>query len=240
MKPILSLHNIVIQQGRDFCLSIDKLELFPQSSYALIGANGSGKSTLLRVLALLQQPQQGNVYFDSDATTITAQRQQITLVEQSPYLLKSTVYDNLDFGLKLRGLPAKERQQRIHSALETVGLTALIQRNCDNLSGGEIQRVALARALALQPKIILLDEPTANIDSTSVLAFETLLGSLPERGVTVVFSTHDRSQPERLGSEVIHMDHGHLINRADVVPKTTSRNLKENKIWQCLMNMHES
>jgi len=240
MKPILSLTNVEIQQGSDFCLSIDTLELFAQRSYALIGANGSGKSTLLRVLALLQQPQQGTVYFNSEATTTTEQRQQITLVEQSPYLLRGTVYDNVEFGLKLRGLDIKERRQRIHSALEMVGLIELIQRKSDNLSGGEIQRVALARALALQPRIILLDEPTANIDTNSVHAFETLLAALPERGVTVVFSTHDHSQPQRLGSEVIQMDNGNLFNRADVAPKSTSKNLKENKIWQCLMNVHEN
>lgn len=240
MEPILSLKNVVIQQGANFCLSINNLELFPQRSYALTGPNGSGKSTLLRVLALLQQPQQGTIRFNSKAKTITEKRQQITLVEQSPYLFTGTVYDNLAFGLKLRGIHIKEQQQRIQSALEMVGLEALAQRKYDNLSGGEIQRIALARALVLEPNIILLDEPTASIDSNNVQTFETLLSTLPSRGVTVVYSTHDHSQPQRLASEVIRIDHGQLINAENVLQKNTQDNLKENTIWQRLMNVHES
>lgn len=240
MEPILSLKNVVIHQGDNFCLSIDSLELFPQRSYALSGANGSGKSTLLRVLALLQQPQQGTIIFDSKAKTITEKRQQITLVEQSPYLFKGTVYDNLAFGLKLRGIHTKDQQQRIQSALEMVGLSALAQRMFDNLSGGEIQRIALARALALEPNIILLDEPTASVDGDSVQNFEALLSELPRRGVTVVYSTHDQSQPQRIGSEVIRIDHGQLVNASNTRQKNTNDNLKENTIWQRLMNVHES
>lgn len=227
MAPILSLKNVVIHQGDNFCLSIDSLELSPQRSYALTGANGAGKSTLLRILALLQQPQQGTIFFNSKAKTITEKRQHITLVEQSPYLFKGTVYDNLAFGLTLRGIHTKEQQQRIQSALDMMGLTALAQRNVDNLSGGEIHRVALARALALEPNIILLDEPTASIDSDSVQTFETLLGELPRRGVTVVYSTHDHSQSQRIGSEVICIDHGQLVNAANKLQKNTQDNLKE-------------
>lgn len=240
MDPILSLKNVVINQGDTFCLSINNLDLFPQRIYALTGANGSGKSTLLRAMALLQRPQQGSIHFNSEAATITKKRQQITLVEQTPYLLKGTVYDNLAFGLQLRKIDTTEQQKRIQSVLELVDLASLSQRNVDTLSGGEIHRIALARALALEPKIILLDEPTSNIDNKSLHIFETLLKELPNRGVTVVFSTHDRSQPERLNSEIIRIDNGHLINATDVAQNHTQENQKENKIWQRLMNVHES
>lgn len=240
MEPILSLKNVVINQGDNFRLSISNLELFPKRIYALTGANGSGKSTLLRALAFLQHPHQGSIHFNGGATTITEKRQQITLVEQTPYLLKGTVYDNLAYGLQLRKVEHKEQERRIQSALEQVDLTALSQRNVEALSGGEVHRVALARALALEPKIILLDEPTSNIDNKSLHVFETLLRKLPSNGVTVVFSTHDSSQPERLKSEIIRIDNGQLINADDGMQNTTHDNLKENMIWQRLMNVHES
>jgi tungstate transport system ATP-binding protein len=143
---------VIVSQGDNFSLTIEHLELLPQRIYALTGPNGAGKSTLLRAMALLHSPQQGTVSFPGAKTNSpTQQRQQVTLVEQSPYMLSGTVADNLAFGLKLRGIRGKEQQQRIQSALEMVGLAGFGQRKADMLSGGEMQRVALARALVLQP-----------------------------------------------------------------------------------------
>ncbi|MCF6180088.1 MAG: ATP-binding cassette domain-containing protein [Geopsychrobacter sp.] len=93
-----------------------------------------------------------------------------------------------------------------------VGLKGFEQRKINELSGGEIQRVALARALVLKPQILLLDEPTSNIDSKSLAAFEKLLASLPEYGVTVVLATHDLTQPERLGAEILRIENGRLLD----------------------------
>lgn len=211
MKPVLRLKDVIIRQGQSFSLSIERLELLPNRSYALTGDNGAGKSTLLRALAFLSVPQRGTISFAATAETLTQRRQKVTLVEQSPYLLKGTVADNLTFGLKLRGIPGKEQKIRIKSTLETVGLNGFEQRKADKLSGGEVQRVALARALALQPEVLLLDEPTANIDSASLPAFEELLSRLPNYGVTLIFTTHDLTQPERLGSETIRLENGRLI-----------------------------
>jgi tungstate transport system ATP-binding protein len=214
MKPVLSLKDVLIRQGENFSLSIENLELLPRRIYALTGPNGSGKSTLLRTLALLNAPRQGTVRFSAaGAGNPTQQRQKVTLVEQSPYLLKGTVADNLAFGLKLRGIRGKQQQLRIASALAMVGLDGFAQRKADKLSGGEVQRVALARALVLEPEVLLLDEPTSNIDRKSLHAFEELLGRLPDYGVTVVFSTHDLSQPARLGGELIRIENGRLIDQ---------------------------
>ncbi len=212
MKPAISIRNLLLTQG-DFNLAIAKLDLLPHRIYALTGANGAGKSTLLKTIALLTLPQKGTISFPrTKATSLSQQRQIVTLVEQTPYLLSGSVYDNLAFGLKLRQIRGQEQQKRIDHALARVGLDGFKFRKASELSGGEIQRVALARALVLTPQILLLDEPTSNIDSASLEAFEALLGSLPDDGMTVLFSTHDLTQPERLGGEILLIEKGRLIN----------------------------
>jgi tungstate transport system ATP-binding protein len=164
-------------------------------------------------MALLTAPQTGSVEFAGDKPhELARQRQKVTLVEQSPYLFKGSVEDNLSYGLRLRGIDRRERSMRIGATLAIVGLQGFEQRQAKQLSGGESQRVALARALVLKPELLLLDEPTANIDSNSLEGYETLLKGLPEFGVTVVFSTHDPSQSRRLGEEVLRLENGHLIN----------------------------
>ena len=240
MEPVLCLKDICIRQGEDFSLSIEKLQLLPRRIYALTGPNGAGKSTLLRVLALLTSPQQGTVSFSLATGTLAEQRQTVTLVEQSPYLFTGSVFDNLAFGLKLRGIVGKEQRSRIKTALEMVGLDSFERRKAGNLSGGEVQRVALARALALQPEVLLLDEPTSNVDSKNLQAFEDLLRRLPSYGVTVVFSTHDLSQPERLGGETIRIENGRLLDKPHQLVERSDAVTTNKKIWieplavQCL------
>lgn len=216
MEPVIVLKNIQLRQGDNFCLTVDALELMPRQIYALTGSNGAGKSTLLRIMALLLTPDSGCVRFVSgniQSGNITLQRQNVTLVDQTPYLLDGSVSDNLAFGLKLRGIRGKEQKQKIEEALELVGLSGFEKRKTQKLSGGEIQRVALARALVLQPQLLLLDEPTSNIDSKSLQSFEALLARLPDTGVTVVFSTHDLSQPERLGAKMMRIENGLLLEK---------------------------
>jgi len=212
MQPVISLNNIRVTQGNNFSLSVDRLALQPRLIYALTGPNGAGKSTLLRVMALLMTPQTGSINFiDGTQGNLADQRQRVTLVDQSPYLFKGSVTDNLSYGLKLRGIDSHERNSRITSTLANVGLEGFEQRQAKELSGGEIQRVALARALVLKPDLLLLDEPTANIDSKSLHAYETLISRLPGYGVTVVFSTHDMSQAIRLGSKVLRIENGSIF-----------------------------
>ncbi len=210
MEPVVCLKHIVFSRG-SFLLSIESLELVPKKVYALTGANGAGKSTLLRIIALLIKPQRGVIQFpgltSGDADQL---RKQVTYVEQSPYLFQGTVSDNLSFGLKLRGVGRKEQVRRINLTLSIVGLEGFEQRKAKELSCGEIQRVALARALVFKPEVLLLDEPTANIDVNSRPAFEGLLARLPKYGVTVVFSTHDRFQAQRVGAELLCIHDGKL------------------------------
>jgi tungstate transport system ATP-binding protein len=223
MQPVISLANILVTRGENFRLSVDNLALQSRRIYALTGPNGAGKSTLLRVMALLIPPLSGTIEFaGSNRFNLARQRQKVTLVEQSPYLFTGSVTDNLSYGLKLRGIDGNERRARIETTLAIVGLDSFQQRQAQELSGGEIQRVALARALVLKPELLLLDEPTANIDSNSLQAYEALLKELPEYGVTVVFSTHDPSQSRRLGEEVLRIENGHLINGFQSEPLATA------------------
>ena len=223
MQPVISLKNIRVPLGGNFCLSVESLALQPHRIYALTGPNGAGKSTLLRVMALLLSPQAGTIEFaNSDSRDLTRQRQRVTLVEQTPYLFKGSVKDNLSYGLNLRGIDGRERKERISSTLAIVGLDGFEQRQSEELSGGEVQRVALARALVLKPELLLLDEPTANIDSNSLEAYEAVLSGLPGYGSTVVFSTHDPSQSRRLGEEVLRIEGGHLISASHRGPQETA------------------
>lgn len=211
---LLELNNICLQQG-DFSLRVSKLGLQSGRLYVLKGENGSGKSTLLRLLALLQAPQAGEVKFFGQPVVwrgpkLKKLRQQITLLEQNPMLFTGSVEKNLAFGLKLRGLSGIALQRRIDQALDIVGLSGFQQRLARELSGGETRRVGLARALCLQPQLLLLDEPTANLDVGQVAALERFLVELPIQEMTVVIATHDAAQPERLGGETITLANGQL------------------------------
>lgn len=235
MKPVVSMKDVLVQQGEKFTLAIESLDLQPRRIYVLTGPNGAGKSTLLRTMALLSLPQQGRIRIaDAGGGNLARQRQKVTLVEQSPYLLAGTVADNLAFGLKLRGVRGSEQKKRISYALQMVGLEGFESRKAGKLSGGELQRVALARALVLEPEVLLLDEPTSNVDSRSLQAFEELLRRLPDHGVTVVLATHDLLLAERLGGEMLRIEAGRLVSRS---PRASKHDpVKEKKTWLKLLN----
>lgn len=213
MEPILSLRNIEHRQG-GFTLAIDRLDLQSGRIYSLCGPNGAGKSTLMRLLALLEEPQRGELRFSGEPVRGLRSRQrmrrQVTLVHQAPYLFAGSVLENLAFGLRLRGIDGEEQRGRMMEALAAVGLEDYAQRQVRELSGGEAQRVALARALALGPSLLLLDEPTVGLDRKQLEGFEEWLKTLPRAGMTVVLATHDPGQPMRLGSEVIRLQNGRI------------------------------
>lgn len=212
---LITLDDVRMRQGENFFLQADHLDLFPGRLYMLSGANGAGKSTLLHLLALLHPPVSGELRFRGDRVSrrgsqLRRMRQDITLLEQSPYLFSGTVASNIALGLKIRGLTAEGRQQRIHEALAAVGLSGFEGRQAGQLSGGEARRVALARALALRPRLLLLDEPTANLDRDHVASFERLIAQLPAQGICVVMASHDQDQLERLGGELIRLEAGRV------------------------------
>jgi tungstate transport system ATP-binding protein len=216
VPPILSLKNIEKRYNDHIALQVEELAFEPHRIYSLVGPNGCGKSTLLQILALLLKPTHGELFFNGQPVAwnnrdLQRLRKQITLVHQSPYLFDSTVKQNLAYGLKLRGIRGDEQHRRIHETLDLVGLSGFARRRARELSGGEQQRVALARALLLEPRILLLDEPTSNMDKASIDAFDNLLPTLLDQDLTIVQATHSPDQPKRLGSEVLPMAFGRLV-----------------------------
>src|SRR3989449_3459338 len=155
-------------------LALARFEVPPGALIAMVGPNGSGKSTLLRLLALLEPPTEGEVRLDGRPVSggparprpDAALRRRVTLVEQRPILLRGTVRDNLGFGLRARGMRRADVNRVTEAVAARFGVTPLLERHRHELSEGEVQRVAVARALALEPEVLLLDEPVRDRKST--------------------------------------------------------------------------
>lgn len=213
MRARYRLDSIRKCYGSNVALDIDELTIGEGRLYTLTGANGAGKSTLLNLLAFLSPPTSGEIFYsgkrvDWNHGSVEEHRRKVTLLHQSPYLFGGTVHDNVAFGLKARGIQGEAQRRRVDKALDGVGLQGFRDRKARELSGGEAQRVAMARALALEPEVLLLDEPLANIDQETAGSLETVIASLPARGTTVVLITHDPDQPARLNGESILLEGG--------------------------------
>ena len=201
-------------------LQVDRLEVRRGEILALVGPSGAGKSTLLRLLNFLEPPTQGTVQFLDTAlgpgSSVSLElRRRVTTVFQRPLLLNKSVWANVAYGLNVRG--QRHAGRRIQAALEQVGLAHLSRQRARTLSGGEAQRVALARAIVLEPEVLLLDEPTANLDPYNVVVIEENVRQLNrERGTTMVLVTHNVFQARRLAHRVALLLEGRIIEVADV------------------------
>ncbi len=184
----------------------------------VLGPNGAGKSLLLRVLHGLVPQSEGQILWQGQPLNAAHLKSQ-AMVFQRPIMLRRSVMANLRFALKVRGFSWRERLRRSEDALELAGLSHLAHRPARVLSGGEQQRLAIARALACGPKLLLLDEPTANLDPAATAHIETLIRNANDQGVTVLMVTHDQGQARRLAQDVVFLQDGRLAEagRADVV-----------------------
>ena len=182
--------------------------------FTIIGPSGQGKSTLLRLIAMLDTPSSGEIRIDgivaSSHTPLEIKRK-LGMVFQQPVAFKESVYENIAIGLKFRGFRKDTIQERISAMLEQIGLLGYEERKALTLSGGEMQRVSLARVLVTEPDILLLDEPTANLDPISVQVIESLIASYHKEGHTVMLSTHDLYQGQRLCDRIGAMMNGTFI-----------------------------
>ena len=199
-------------------LDIERFTVAPGSGVAIVGPNGSGKSTLLRLLALLERPSEGEVRLDgvvvagaTGPSAGPAARRRITLVEQRPVLLRGSVRENLEFGLQVRGIRRTEVNRRVESVAARLGITPLLHRRRHELSDGEVQRVAVARALAIEPDVLLLDEPASSADRA---AAQTLYRALTEerarRPLAVCLASHQLEDAYRWADDVRALAEGRL------------------------------
>lgn len=216
MSTLIDVHNASVFFGQRHApvraLHQVHVRLQAGERLALIGANGCGKSTLLRLMHGLVRPSSGVVQ------TQVALRQ--AMVFQRPFMMRMSLQANLALGLFLQGLPWREARVRSLTALHHVGLAELAQRNARALSGGQQQRAALARACALQPQLLLLDEPTASLDPHAKREVESLMDRFANGALnpsadashrSMVFASHNLGQVKRLASRVIYLEQGAVM-----------------------------
>jgi tungstate transport system ATP-binding protein len=215
MPDLYQLNDVKqIYAGRAV-LDVERLSVTAGEILALVGPSGAGKSTLLRLLNFLEPPSAGTIIFDNQpvpAQTPLALVRRVTTVFQRPLLLSRSVRDNVAYGLLLRGETA---DGRVDESLERVGLGGLAGQAAHKLSGGEMQRVALARALVLRPEVLLLDEPTANLDPYNVGLIESIVREQnATHQTTIVLVTHNVFQARRLARRAGLLLGGKLIELA--------------------------
>jgi tungstate transport system ATP-binding protein len=211
----------VTNLGKDYegqsVLKNINLDIESGEVFALIGPTGAGKTTLIRLLNLLETPTSGQVYFDGvDVTRSERQRlkarRRMAYVQQKPIVFKMNVYGNVACGLKWRKVKKEVVRSKVDNALELVGMLDYTKRDARTLSGGEMQRVAIARALVIDPEVLLLDEPTANLDPISIAKVEEVLEQIiGEKNITILMATHDIPQGQRLAGRMGVLINGEML-----------------------------
>ncbi|MGA8848851.1 MAG: ABC transporter ATP-binding protein [Dehalococcoidia bacterium] len=226
MKPLSSIIEVVdlshsygereVLKGLN--LGIGKGEVF-----TMIGPTGAGKTTLLRIIGLLEVPGAGEIYFDGKCIPHSGKqrleiRRRMSFIHQKPQVFNLSVYDNVACGLRWRGEGKNKTAEKVDHILEMVGLKGYENRNARTLSGGEAQRVALARSLVLEPEVLLLDEPTANLDPISTAKIEQLIAYVArQHNTTMIMATHDMSQGQQLADRIGVLLDGRLAQTGNVI-----------------------
>jgi tungstate transport system ATP-binding protein len=212
MSVLCRLDAVSKRYGAREVLRVPALEIRRGETLALVGPSGSGKSTLLRLLCLLEAPDAGALVFAGVPAGFPAPlalRRRVTLCFQRPLLLDRSVRDNVRLALQLR---SRSDDTVVDALLDKLGLMPLARANARTLSGGEAQRVALARALVIAPDLLLLDEPTANLDPVNVALIERVAAeACAAHGATVVWVTHNLGQARRVADRVAFLLEGDLI-----------------------------
>lgn len=216
--PAVRAEGVRVVYHGHAAVDVPEVVIQPGTTYALLGPSGAGKSTLLRVIGLLERPSSGRVLIDgreSRASDLAARRR-IAAVFQKPYLLRGSVADNVGYGLRLRRVPAADRERRVSAALGRVGLSGWEARSALTLSGGEAQRVALARALVLEPRLLLLDEPLSYLDPLLKrrLTLE-FAGILAAADVTALYVTHDQDEAAIVADRIGVMRDGRIADEGE-------------------------
>lgn len=207
-------------------LALDALSFSVQAGEMVFitGHSGAGKSTLLKLAHLSERPTQGSVWFNEQnlnkvrGSRVALHRRGLGVVHQDHcLLLEKTVFDNVALPLLIAGIEPKQIKQRVHEALQRLGLSDRAQTKSTDLSTGEQQRVGIARAMATQPKLLLADEPTGNLDPSLAADIMQMLVGLTEQGTAIVIASHDLSLVKRMKKRVLVIDQGRLMD--DISPE---------------------
>ena len=218
MTSFLQIEGLSKRYGDKWALREVTLAVERGAVFGIIGPSGSGKTTLLRLIDLLDRSSSGKIRLDGVELTSLSEaeslkvRRRMGMVFQNPIVFKRSVNENVAYGLRIRNFREEEIRERIREAVALVGLQGFEKRLATTLSGGEAQRVALARAIVINPDLLILDEPTANLDPSNVALIEKAVIRINrERGMTVVMATHNMFQAERLASKVGFLLEGSLV-----------------------------
>lgn len=207
----LRLTDVVFEAGGKRLIDGISLAFEAGPSTIILGPNGAGKSLLLRLCHGLIEPTSGRIEWNRPRQ-IARTRQ--AMVFQRPVMLRRSAAANIEYALNLRGGGRAARTARVREALEVTGLSGIAERAARVLSGGEQQRLALARAWALNPEVLFLDEPTANLDPAASRAVERIIETFHDAGTKIVMTTHDLGQAKRLADEVLFIHHGRIVELA--------------------------
>ena len=217
MSALIRIERLRKRFGERLQFDIGQFSLDAGRAYVLTGVNGAGKSTLLRVLAGLERADAEGVIFESQATTLSpypaAMRMAVVYVHQHPVMFSTSVAANIGYGLVARGIAKQAGAKLVGEAMEWAGVAHLRDSDPSRLSGGEKQRIALARARVLEPKLLLLDEPTANLDGAAREQVLALIPQLVKEGTCVVMACHDRDLIGLPGVERLKLRDGKLERR---------------------------
>ncbi|MCI6349860.1 MAG: cell division ATP-binding protein FtsE [Tenericutes bacterium] len=217
---LIEVRNVYKQYKNGVTALSDINVSIPKGSFVfVIGSTASGKSTLIKLLYRQEKPSRGEVYVGGVNVAklknrkVYKLRRKLGIVFQDYKLLPNlTVYENVAFALEIYGLPEKEVRKKVMAAIEKVGLKEKYRTYPDNLSGGEQQRVSIARAIVNNPKILICDEPTGNLDPTTSMGIMEIINKINEEGTTVIMATHDRDIVNKYKKRVIKISKGILTD----------------------------
>lgn len=213
-RALLGVKGLRKRYGERLLFDIGCMEVATHSAYVLTGINGAGKSTLLRVLGGLERAEVDSMRFEGQEVNPhpypRAMREAIVYVHQHPVMFSTSVAHNIGYGLHVRGLPKAQAAGKVEEAMAWAGVVHLRDADPARLSGGERQRVALARARVLSPKLLLLDEPTANLDGQAREQVIELIPTVVEAGGSVIIACHDRDLIGLPGVQRLKLRDGHL------------------------------
>lgn len=215
MEELFIIENLCKSFGNKEVLKDIYLTIYKGEIFTFMGPSGVGKTTLLRILNFLEPPSTGRLIFNGNEYSVQKKnnlRRRMSMLFQRPMVFNTSVFNNVAYGLIIRGVDKKTIEKSVFDALNLVGLSGYEKQRALTLSGGETQRMAFARAIVYQPDILLLDEPTANLDPGHVAKIEDIIKRIrSELGTTIIMASHNIYQVRRIADRVGILLNGELI-----------------------------